>query len=1364
MVSPDSVSMMPVVSAAAALFLPIGSVSARSTGGNYAHPGRPEPAPRVQGAQLARPRGPARSRTVITMRRVVGLLALAAVLASLLVWPRAHAEASGPDGYKWRYQNRLPNGHFLYATSGLSTSDVWGVGEYGAIMRWNGSALVEYASPTTNNLYGIYEQAANNVWAVGEGGVIIHFTGASWSTFSSPTSYDLWAISGYDANHIWAVGGYDGFHNAVVLYFNGAAWSVEQTYAEGSLYDVKALNATNIWAVGLGPSRGRTLYCTNGNAPVHTWTEVNTTAELMTVDASAANEVWSVAWDGTVYRSIDAGTSWTAVFKDYWPAGIDVYSPTSVWVVGWEGTIRYYNGTGWTYHTSQVNDLCDVIPFGTGWGQVYAVGDSRFIYYTGGTSWASRAGGYSGTFNGISACSQDVVYAVGTYVDGTYRNMQRSTDGGQFWSTVNPGTNSTLTAVCACDPDNVFAAGQSGVIARYDGAAWEVDNVGSRNWNGVDALAADDAWAAGNRGTVSHWNGTAWSTPTSLPIGNNALHSVSMAATNNVWACGAGSYVARYNGSSWSVSTVGAAGQTYYGICALDATHVWMVGTNGNIYFYNGSSWGQQASGVTSTLQSVSAADPEHVWAVGNGGVILFYDGSSWSRQASGLTTVTLNSVCAYDANNIWAVGEGGVILFADPPYVKYCSPSHAAPGTVVDVEVGGGYTHFTDGDPRLAMGEGVSVVPGSLRVIDNTRLVASVEVDPGAEAGPREVAVESGAEEMVPLPGGFTVGDEPSVASVQPAVARRGWAGEVKITGSATHFGPGSRLSLGAGVKVGAVRVTSGTQLFAEVSVSPDAAVGGRDAAVRTGAEDTLPLRGGFSVLPPPDVTGVSPASAPPGAAVTVTGSGFGPATGGGSPYVASVVKFGGVPARSYLSWEENRVVCRVPWDAGQGPVTVETCNGSSAPRGFTLTLPRWYLAEGSTAWGFHTEINVLNPNPWPVSVRPTFMTPGGRVTKPAISMPAMSVHTFDPASDYGIEEDFSAVIECLEGESIAVDRNMFWLGAGGAAADGHVSSGAAAPSTTWYFPEGSSAWGFECWLTVQNPGADPAECELTYMGEGAPPVIVNKKVPAGARRSFNIADDIGAADASIMVRSSVPVVAERSMYRNGRREGSNSLGNTGPSADSYLAEGSTAWGFTTYVLVQNPNPAPVDVTLTCMTPDGAVKRPPFTMPPESRQTIRINDIIGGSDVSVKVHGSLPVVAERAMYWKSVAGETCHASAGARAPHRLFYMPGGRAGAGLEGWFDTWTTVQNPDRADVKVRVSYLTGDGKGDVSFEETIPAGSRRSFRMGDRLESGQAGIVVECLTPGRSVVAERSSYWGTAPGSRTGGANTSGAFSD
>ncbi len=415
------------------------------------------------------------------------------------------------------------------------------------------------------------------------------------------------------------------------------------------------------------------------------------------------------------------------------------------------------------------------------------------------------------------------------------------------------------------------------------------------------------------------------------------------------------------------------------------------------------------------------------------------------------------------------------------------------------------------------------------------------------------------------------------------------------------------------------------------------------------------------------------------------------------------------------------------------------------------------WYLAEGSTAWGFDEYISIENPNPEACTAKITYMTSAGPTSPPNVTLPALSQTIVNPRDFLG-PQDFSTKVECLEGKSIAVDRTMTWTGTGAASPEAHNSIGVTAPNNIWYLPEGSSAWDFECWLLIQNPNNSEVTCNVTYMVEGSGPHTVTKAIPANSRRTYNIADDIGNHDASIKVESNQKVISERAMYRHNRREGHDSIGTTASAKDYYLAEGTTAWGFTTYVLVQNPNPTVANVTITYMTPTGTKTMPTFQMAPNIRKTIRVNDELPNTDLSTQVHADVPIIAERAMYWgaDTPLGEACHDSIGMSSPYTTFYLPDGETSNGRE----TWTLVQNPNPVDVQVEISYLTPDGKGDLTFPEKIPANSRRTFNMADKGISGRAAIMVTCKTAGQKIMVERAMYWN----SRGAGTDTIGGYSD
>jgi Cellulase (glycosyl hydrolase family 5) len=422
--------------------------------------------------------------------------------------------------------------------------------------------------------------------------------------------------------------------------------------------------------------------------------------------------------------------------------------------------------------------------------------------------------------------------------------------------------------------------------------------------------------------------------------------------------------------------------------------------------------------------------------------------------------------------------------------------------------------------------------------------------------------------------------------------------------------------------------------------------------------------------------------------------------------------------------------------------------------------TSVSWYLAEGTTAWGFETYISIENPNSSAVTADVTYMTKNGPVNSPAVNLPPMSQATVYPRDTLG-STDFSTKVTCREKRAIVVDRTMSWTGPGAASPEGHSSVGVTSPDTTWYLPEGSSSWGFECWLLIQNPNTTEATCQVTYMIENEVPKTVEHKVPASSRATFNMAEDIGAKDASIMVESNLPVIPERAMYRNNRREGHDSIGTTSPASDYYLAEGTSAWGFTTYVLIQNPNDEACDTTVTYMTGDGPKPQASFNMPGKSRKTIRVNDVagMGNTDFSTQVHGTKPIIAERAMYWgaDTPLGEACHDSIGMDQAHMTFYLPDGQTSEGRE----TYTLVQNPNAERVMVEITYMTPTGTGNVVKTETIDSGSRRTFNMLEHSGiNGRAAIMVTSKTDGEPIMVERAMYWN----SRGAGTNTIGGCGD
>jgi murein DD-endopeptidase MepM/ murein hydrolase activator NlpD len=195
-------------------------------------------------------------------------------------------------------------------------------------------------------------------------------------------------------------------------------------------------------------------------------------------------------------------------------------------------------------------------------------------------------------------------------------------------------------------------------------------------------------------------------------------------------------------------------------------------------------------------------------------------------------------------------------------------------------------------------------------------------------------------------------------------------------------------------------------------------------------------------------------------------------------------------------------------------------------------------------------------------------------------------------------------------------------------------------------------------------------------------------------------------------------------------------------PALTWYLAEGCTAPGFETWVLVQNPGGRPADIALDFQTAEGVVAGPRETVPPKTRRTYNLADYVVSFNVSTMVTADSGVVCERAVYGNNREWGT--GAAGVTAPSDRWYLAEGCTGPG----FETWVLVQNPGStpADINMRLQTDRGEVAGP---RDIIPAGRRRTYDLSKYAPDASVATVVNASAP---VVVERAVYggerlWGT-----------------
>ncbi len=285
-----------------------------------------------------------------------------------------------------------------------------------------------------------------------------------------------------------------------------------------------------------------------------------------------------------------------------------------------------------------------------------------------------------------------------------------------------------------------------------------------------------------------------------------------------------------------------------------------------------------------------------------------------------------------------------------------------------------------------------------------------------------------------------------------------------------------------------------------------------------------------------------------------------------------------------------------------------------------------------------------------------------------------------------------------------------------------------------------------FDEYMVVMNP--DPkrtAVVQYAFQKEGGAQELYEEPVPPLSRRAVLVDDHVPNADPSTSVRSvnGVPIVAERTQYFDfDKGNGVTTSPGANPSRDWYFADGSTAWGFNTYFALQNPSNSEALAQVAFVKDNGVTREFNYKLAPNSRVNVDVAGLqdMNQADFSTSVHSTVPITAERAMYFADHYGISGgHDSPGATAPANTWYLAEGSSWPG----FSTFVVMNNPGSEAAVARVTCMTAEGK-NVSRTLALKPKARRSVYLNDlpELKYASYGTVVESTKP---LVVERSMYF-------------------
>jgi hypothetical protein len=198
-------------------------------------------------------------------------------------------------------------------------------------------------------------------------------------------------------------------------------------------------------------------------------------------------------------------------------------------------------------------------------------------------------------------------------------------------------------------------------------------------------------------------------------------------------------------------------------------------------------------------------------------------------------------------------------------------------------------------------------------------------------------------------------------------------------------------------------------------------------------------------------------------------------------------------------------------------------------------------------------------------------------------------------------------------------------------------------------------------------------------------------------------------------------------------------------------FAEGSQGF-FDTFVLLANATLTPANVTLTFLTEFEGPVVVQRVVGPQARLNVWALEeaALVGRSFSIVVEADVPIIAERAMYFPSLAVadpsgrrafEGGHAAAGVTEPATSWFHAEGATGT----FFDTYILVGNANAVPANVTFTWLLESGQ-TVVRQKTIPANARLTVLVdGEDALLADAPGVSTTVTSDVPVISERAMYW-------------------
>ncbi len=511
----------------------------------------------------------------------------------------------------------------LHGAWGASPDDLWVVGDKGAILHWNGKALVARDSGTTKNLYAVGGTSASDVWFVGDSSVALHWNGQSLVEQSpTDTQVPLRAVAASGQDTLYAAGDSGTIYSRCC----GGSWKIENAKASFNLHGIWSNSPGQVWAVG---EQGQAVKLAGGIWTVTSLPKANKT--LRAITGAASGKLYAVG-DSSFLAGTSAGAWEVTLAND--PdnrdlLGVWAVSDLEAWAVGAKGALLHLFDKKW--QLDQISGTyMKLKTFEALWG------------------WSTKAGPVDAFAFGPDGAG--IRYDVAT----------------QKWQDFRAETTADLRQVVAYPNGSFVACGSAGVVLRAaDATAPFYDLAAPITGSDVNDCAprGEELWLAADDGVVAQ-----------LAAGKWTLHSTGLTAPVRGVADVAGQVLAvaedgkaalRKSDGTWLLEPT--ATQLPLHSVAAAGGDAFVVGAVGTVLRRTAAGqWTKEAIAETGDLQRVIAWGNGEAMAVGDGGAVWLRQNDKWQKvfESPGLP---LYGAMRKADGTLVAVGWAGALVVGKP-------------------------------------------------------------------------------------------------------------------------------------------------------------------------------------------------------------------------------------------------------------------------------------------------------------------------------------------------------------------------------------------------------------------------------------------------------------------------------------------------------------------------------------------------------------------------------------------------------------------------------------------------------------------------------------------------------------------------